>query len=714
MKKIVCVLLALAALSAPGVFAYETIPYDTYTYSYDGETIRSPHAYLPGAVYSAASSAGRMSEPGDLFAAQDGTLYVADTGNNRIVIFDAQGGTKATVGPFTFDGVEQNFAKPGGLFVTQDGALYVADTDNQRIVVFDRALQCVKIIGKPEHASLPEDFSFIPSKIVLDSAGRIYCVSKGNIYGIVALDTEGGFETFVGAQQVAPDLMERFWRMFMTREQKMRSEKIVPSNYNNICIDEKGFLYATSTSSETAEVIASIRSRSTDNRYAPIKKLNPRGEDVLRRTGFFPPAGDVKITVAPRGSMAAVETAYGPSYIYDVALGQDGVYSLMDQKRGKIFTYDSDGNLLYVFGDTGYQPGQFQKLSSIAYGGGYLFALDETAGTVTRFDMTPYGQRIAEAIHLTEARDYDGAVTVFEQILRENNGFDLANIGIGNAMMRKTQFREAMSYYQNANDVANYSKAFGLYRKGVLGNFILLIPVAIAVLSILIMLFFKYAKQYNLRVTHEKPDRRTVRQELMYGFHVIFRPFDGFWDLKREKRGGVRGASIILAFTIASMLFQQLATGYIVTGEKTVSFNPLVSVATYLGVVLLWCTANWGLTSLMSGEGTYRDIYVATCYSLLPVGLFVIPATILSNVVTQQEIMFVSVLTACGFIWAAFLLFAAVMTTHSYTLGKNIATILFTLVGMVLIAFLLFLFVNLIGRMAAFVENIYTEITFRM
>lgn len=717
MKKCLCfsllILLAVSMLATP-VAASEKVAYETYTYTYDGDPIASPHAYTPAHIIRMSDlDQTPLSDPGDLCIGADGRIYIADTGNGRIVVLNKDETVVKVIGAFMYDGAEYTFAKPKGVFVTDNGNLYVADTDNRRIVVFSSAYECIQIINQPQSTILPADFSFLPIRISVDKAGRVYCVSSGNIYGVVALNSAGEFETFIGAQKVTPNLSERFWRMFMTKEQKKRTKKTVPTNYNSISIDEKGFLYVTSTYSNTAAVMQAVMSRSTDNRYAVIKKLTPSGEDVLLRTGFFPPSGDVRVQLSPSGNDVNTDIRYGPSIIADVALGQNGVYSLMDQKRGKIFTYDTDGNLLYAFGGTGYQPGTFQQLAAIDYSGDRLYALDGVNGNITRFEMTSYGAKVQKAISLTEERLYDEAVDVYREILRENNGFDLANIGIAGAMIRQGDYKAAMEYYKTANHVSGYSQAYGLYRKEVFGSYLLLVPVFIALLFFGLTTFFAWTRRFNARIAREGLKERTVGEELVYAFHVMFHPFDGFWDLKRAKRGGVRGATIQLAIVAIVMAFREVGTGYIYSGEAVSDSNVFLIIAVFFGIVMLWCVSNWCLTTLMSGEGSFKDIYVATGYCLLPIAMTMFPATLLSHFVTEQEIMFVNFITVVGFLWSVILLFGAVMSTHAYTPGKNVLTIICTLVGMLLIAFLLVLFVNLIGRMFTFGQNVYNEIVFR-
>ena len=131
-------------------------------------------------------------------------------------------------------------------------------------------------------------------------------------------------------------------------------------------------------------------------------------------------------------------------------------------------------------------------------------------------------------------------------------------------------------------------------------------------------------------------------------------------------------------------------------------------------VVFLWVTANWALTTLFEGEGSYKDIFIACCYSLLPVILIFIPTTIASNFVLLAELDIVNLLNAFAYIWAGLLIFSGMMVTHDYTVSKNFVTTLGTLVAMVFIMFVGILFTTLIGKIISFIANLVTEIGYRL
>ena len=101
-------------------------------------------------------------------------------------------------------------------------------------------------------------------------------------------------------------------------------------------------------------------------------------------------------------------------------------------------------------------------------------------------------------------------------------------------------------------------------------------------------------------------------------------------------------------------------------------------------------------------------------YSLLPLPLLIVPATIYSNFCITTEADIIGFISTLAFIWLGLLVFFGTMVTHDYSMGKNVITVLGTVVGMVFIMFIAILFTTLIGKIVGLVTNIVTEIQFRM
>ena len=243
------------------------------------------------------------------------------------------------------------------------------------------------------------------------------------------------------------------------------------------------------------------------------------------------------------------------------------MWSIIDAKRSRVFTYDEDGKLLFAFGDKGDQVGQIQDLKAIAYQGTNLLLMDATANTVTVYSRTAYGDLLAQALQNTQDQNYSLAVDYYVSILQHNNNYDAAYIGIADSLYRNGEYNDAMQYYKSAYDTASYSKAYQQYRKEWIEDWVLLVPAVIIIACVLISLFFKYANKVN-KAGHAYKEKRTLKEELLYAFHVIFHPFDGFWDLKHEKRGGVRGATVSLQ--------RQFLFSFIRQSAEAISITPTV------------------------------------------------------------------------------------------------------------------------------------------
>lgn len=745
MKKniIRALLVVVSAIMVLGCIpAWAIIPYSTYTYDIDGEYVESPHAYVPYEVIDSDTIGNDvvLVEPSDIAVDRQGWVYIADEKGQQIVVIDENNNYLTTITEFVNEwGVPDKLDSPASVFVYPSPSadakknetevfdsktLYICDANKNRVLVFDitdiENPKFTKTVYQPESEVFNEDHIFKPVGVAVDNVGRMYVVGQYTNQGIIAMNPDGSFFGFIGAQVAKTSAWDIIWRNFQTKEQRRRARKTVSTEFNNINIDEDGFVYVTTSSIDASDQQSAINSQSKDGTYAPVKKLSPDGTDVMKRTGFYPPSGEVNVN---NNKTAKLEIT-GPSTITDVALGPNGMWSIIDAKRQRVFTYDEEGRLLFAFGDKGNQLGNIQQIEAIDYQGTNMLILDKQNKNITVMKRTSYGDLLNDAILANRERRYTDAENFWQDILQRNSNFDMSYVGIGKAIFREASamadeddekiptFEEAMSYYKYAYDTTNYSEAFQEVRKLYIQRYIVLVPIVIIVLCVCLAKFFGYSAKFNEK-GQKLSKKRSLWSEFIYGMHTSFHPFDGFWDIKHEHRASAKGATLILAITILSYMYQAIGRGYIMEPNPE-PVNFILEICSIFLPVALWTVANWCLTTLFDGEGSLRDIYITTCYSLYPLPVFIIATTFASNFITSAEIGFCSMFTKIAFVWVGFLLFFGMMVIHDYSLFKNVVTSLASIVGMAFIMFVGVLFSTLVGKVFSFLYNIYVELSYRV
>lgn len=205
-----------------------------------------------------------------------------------------------------------------------------------------------------------------------------------------------------------------------------------------------------------------------------------------------------------------------------------------------------------------------------------------------------------------------------------------------------------------------------------------------------------------------------VIRSLNYSFHLIFHPFDGFWDLKHEKRGNLKAAIAIVLMLCVTYILRRQLTGFLFNGANLLRLNIFIEFTSVLIPFILWCVANWCLTTLMDGEGSFRDIIITTAYALAPLVIINIPLILFSNVITSQEGAFYYFFDSLSVIWTGSLIVLGTMVVHQYSLAKTILTSICIVIGMGLIIFIALLFFSLLQQMISFVYIIVQEFTLRL
>lgn len=454
-----------------------------YNYSYYGDVIHSAPG-LHFAQYFNGTTLGGVAfqNPEDLVIFED-NIYIITSGSNSLVIVDDRFQLKSSTTSFDLspeyaqeliDNGEAvlplTLNKPMGLDVTHTG-IYIADTGNKRIVKLNSNLRVVDVFFEIDDLTF-ETYEFEPLKITTDSTGRMYVVAKEIYEGIIELDTDGSFNRYTGVNPITLSPLDIFTRALMTEEQISKLRRFLPTTFTNVTMSDKNFIYATSLPSEN----------NSDNM---IQLINTKGVDVLIRNGYHVPKGDIEFVVGMNNYVID-----GPSTLTDVAIYKDGIYTVLDKKRSRLFTYDSEGNLLYINGETGQQADRFSEGVALGYLNDNLLVLDKSLSTVVVYQHTEFGTKVNEAIAYHEKGEFESAASVWEEVLVLNTNYEVAYNGIGKFYLRNGDYEKAMEYFNYGHDKYYYSKAFKSYRNQIIkDNFgwilatVILIPVGFIVVK---------------------------------------------------------------------------------------------------------------------------------------------------------------------------------------------------------------------------------------
>ena len=319
-------LMLTAAIGAPAVSAEH---YNVYNYDCWGEAVPAQAGYAAQRAVSGQDlGCGAFNTPSDLFRDWEDRFYIADSGNNRIVVTDGDfsKATRIYDKLKTEDG-ETTLKDPEGIYVSQETqCMYIADTGNSRLLVCDLDGNVQMELKRPD-STLYENETFKPQKVVADKAGNIYMVLNNITNGAAMFNSDGEFQGYFGANSVdatAEVVANYFWNLFATDEMRANSSRNVAAGITSFDVDEEGFIYTVTQSS----------SSETDR----VKKVNPAGYNLF--TSLDVTFGDLD---------SVYDSTANENYttqMVDIDIDDDGRINCLDLETGRVFQYDEDGNLL--------------------------------------------------------------------------------------------------------------------------------------------------------------------------------------------------------------------------------------------------------------------------------------------------------------------------------------------------------------------------------
>jgi tetratricopeptide (TPR) repeat protein len=698
--------LAVWLASTPNQAAAD-VPYETYYKDHFGQLYRAQPAYRPSDAIGGdirvedpdrpgQTIRSPLSNPQDLYVDSRDHLYIADTGNNRIVHLDSAGELIRIL-----DVPDSPLNGPQGVFVAENGDIYVADTGNHRIVRLSSEGELLNSFERPDSKLIPESFKYDPVKLVVDKRGFLYIATLGGYQGLLQLDPEGRFQTFFGANKTSFSVVDAVKRLIYSREMYAREIAKLPGSIASVDIGKDGFIYTVTKEVDREQ----------------IKKLNIAGLDQLAGKGEYSEA---------RGGgrfgefLRRAEDGSRPQ-LSDIAVDADGNMTVIDTKLNMVSQYDASGNLLFFWGgaagDQTTKLGVVKLPSAVATNSqGSLLILDSGNNIVQTYRLSEFGALVHRANSLTQDGRYEESEPLWAEVARQNAYYSPAVLGLAKAAYKKGEYEDAKKLFKAAGWARGYSDSFWQTRLLWFQNsFGWLMNGAIAAAALYLAWGRLRARYRSTHAAETSAPRGSIQllRELGHAWRLLKHPIDGFQAIRYENSASVGSSLLLLALAVGSYAVMNSGTSFIFHPERIVSVNLFSDLARFIAVWLCFVVCHYLVSSLRQGEGRFRDVFCGSAYSLFPFVLLGLPITLLSNAMTLSESAIFLFLENGLYVWITLLIFWQAQGIHNYSFGEALVNLLLTVVTMAVCAVLLFIVYSLTTELVHFVYSVYQEVIIR-
>ena len=650
------------------------LPYQTYTYaSSRQQLIQTQDAYLPLSLTTQLGTF-TLSSPQDVFVDAQDTIYVADKGRKSIIQYNLQNDEAIEIGLGVLN-------EPTGVHVDDAGAIYVADFANKK------AYQFVNIEGefivqneyvKPLNSPFfGDDDPFDPTKVVTDRGGNVYVLLAGNVNGLAQFKNDGEFFGYFGGNRIPATIENTIRSLLFDEETRRNFFQIIPKPVYNVSIDQSG-LILTSTKDQD---------------------------------------GYLKLNIA---NVIYNQSVWGFNTVEDIAVGPyNTIYTLTSE--GYIVEYDPNGSVLFLFSgpDAIGQKGLFKRAKGIAIDSrNNLYAVDEQTGALQIFIPTDFADLVHEAIDLYFDGKYAESLVPWQNVLKMNRLFDLANQGLGDAYFALQEYESALTYYRLARDTRGYSNAYWEVRNQFLlanGNTFVIILILVGVFYALRKLIPGYAwVQTQVSSLRQKTSLPTWIKELQFPFQVFAKPVDGYDDIKRHRVFSNRSALLYLIAFFVTYLIWIYETNFLFNGLIASEINIIEQVIGVFVPFGLWVISNYLVCSIRDGDGKLSEVFQASALTLLPMIITFPILTVISHALTANESFIYDLIYGIGVTFTVIYMFIMVKEIHFYDIKPTFKNIFITLFTAIMLLALTLIIVFLLGEVYQLIADIIQEVNSRV
>lgn len=363
-------LVLVLALSCTGIAAFAGQPDRAYTYEDSVAVPSTNIFKVKKVVDETVMGTERLLEPTEIFVDKSDRVFIIDhyyeideygvkTDKQfaKVIILNKDYSLFRELRTFKYKEETLTLAKgASGLFYREtSGTLYIADTENDRILVSDLEGNVSRIYTLPKDVMLEKAKGLEPKRIIVDNMGIMYIVTgdpEVSVNGALMIDSANNFLGFYGTnklKQTAAMKIEFMWRKILTAEQSAQTgDSYQPVAFNNLFWSEDRFVYG----------VSPIK----DNVASTVVKLNALGNNVFAQNIDFYNISEtskqknmqlVDLTVDDEGVFTVLDSTTGRLFQYDENCNLLGIFGGYGNQKGLFLSpmgieTDSENNLLVL------------------------------------------------------------------------------------------------------------------------------------------------------------------------------------------------------------------------------------------------------------------------------------------------------------------------------------------------------------------------------
>lgn len=641
----------------------------SYTYTFDDKDfwIRTQDAYLPDKTVTELA----LASPEDIYIDKDNMMYIADSGNKRIVKYSID--TASVAGILEYEGL----TNPRGVFVTKDGDIYVADPSAKMVFQFDKNFNFMNSFGRPDSPTF-SDTAFEPLRIAVDNSKNMYIVGEGVYNGVIQLAPTGDFLGYFTQNKAHLSLAQAIQNFIFSRAQLANLVPRVPTTFSNVFIDYYNIVYTTTMGTHRDG----------------LKKHNTAGGNILKNQDWVSDA------------------------MTDVYVDNQGIM-YTSENSGYINIYSNSGEIIFNFGAYVFDmdvAGYYSRLPTIAVDNdGNIWTADGDKGYLQSFKPTEYATMIYNAMGLYEKGLYDESLVKWNEVLRLNQMSVLAHDGVGKAYLNAEHYEEAMEHFVVSGNREYYSKAFWEVRNKWIQSNLRLAVTLFIILWLSTFLIKKLDKKKRIKNAKGAFVRKLfsipVLKDVLFAFKIPRHPIDQYYDIRVKRKGSVAGATILYLLFFIVFMYNQAGKAFIYQELAIEDMDINALVIGFFAILSLFVICNYLVTSIKDGDGSFKQVYMIPAYGVMPYLIAMLSTTIMSYFFTFNETFLLNIIMYIGLIWSIICIFLGFLTVHDYTVKETVISLIITVVFMIIAAIITLIIMIMWEQLWEFIKTIGKEMT---